>query len=33
MKEPKLTVALAERGDQPTLLISRNDSALVNRGD
>jgi hypothetical protein len=31
MKEPKLTLALAERGDQPILLMSRNDSEQFNR--
>ena len=33
MKEPKLTLALAERGNQPIMLMSRNDSELFNRMD
>ena len=33
MKEPKLTIALAERGDQPVLLISRNDNDMFNHAD
>lgn len=33
MKEPKLTIALTERGDQPVLLISRNDNTEFNRTD
>lgn len=31
MKHPKLTVALAERGERAVLLFSRNDSTLCNR--
>ncbi|GAB3438452.1 hypothetical protein NX773_11625 [Massilia solisilvae] len=30
MYEPKLTIALAQRGEQPVLLISRNDNAVFN---
>jgi hypothetical protein len=33
MKEPKLTLGLASRGDQPVILISRNDSQMLNRID
>ena len=33
MKVPKLTIALAERGDQPVLLISRNDNDMFNHAD
>jgi hypothetical protein len=33
MQDPKLTVALADRNGQPLLLISRNDSAVLNRMD
>lgn len=33
MKEPKLTLAFAQRGDRPILQISRNDSAMFNRLD
>lgn len=33
MKEPKVTSALAERGDQPVLLLSRNDSSPFNHID
>ena len=30
MKDPRLTVALARQGDEPSLLISRNDNELLN---
>ena len=30
MKNPRLTVALARQGDEPSLLISRNDNELLN---
>lgn len=30
MKDPRLTVALASQGDEPSLLISRNDNELLN---
>lgn len=30
MKKPRLTVALARQGDEPSLLISRNDNELLN---
>ena len=33
MKEPKLTIALAERGEQPVLLFSRNDNNPLKRID
>jgi hypothetical protein len=33
MLDPKLTLGFAERGGQPVLLISRNDSQLLNRSD
>lgn len=33
MKDPELTVGLAERGEKPVLLISRNDSQMFNRID
>lgn len=33
MREPKLTIAFAERGDDPVVLISRNDNGLFNRAD
>ncbi len=33
MKDPKLTIALAERGDAPVLQITRNDNELFNRVD
>jgi len=30
MKDPRLTVALARQGNEPSLLISRNDNELLN---
>lgn len=33
MKEPKLTLGLAQRGEQAVLLISRNDSQMLNQVD
>lgn len=30
VKDPRLTVALARQGDEPSLLISRNDNELLN---
>lgn len=33
MKEPKLTLAFAQRGERPVLQISRNDSEMFNRAD
>jgi hypothetical protein len=30
VKDPRLTVALAKQGDEPSLLISRNDNELLN---
>lgn len=31
MKDPRLTVALARQGDEPSLLISRHDNELLNK--
>ena len=31
MKEPRLTVGLIERGEQPVLLMSRNDNEIFNQ--
>ena len=31
MKEPKLTLALAERDERPVLVISRNDNEMLNQ--
>jgi hypothetical protein len=33
MKEPKLTLGLAKRGQEPVVLISRNDNLMLNRTD